>query len=337
MSLIKRLKEVESSAITRRLEKENKALKASLRDALEKLDKESAAAAFASNLSSSKVQVPDWTRKPSKAGHQAIPVLLASDFHLDEWVDKGQTMGRNEYNRAIAERRIRKLFERTCVVTRDYIKGISYPGITVAFLGDIFSGSIHEELRISNEDTILGSITHWLEPVSGGLKLLADEFGKVRVLGVVGNHGRNTIKPIAKNRVRDNFDWFFYQMLKRGFAGDKRFTWEISEAHKLPFTVYNTRFIASHGDEARGGSGIAGLLSPLMIAAARMSKIYEFDYWLIGHWHRLSAFHNVRVNGSVVGWNEYAAIQNFGFEPPQQDLFLVTPEHGITASWPIFV
>jgi len=107
------------------------------------------------------------------------------------------------------------------------------------------------------------------------LKMLADEFNKVTVVSVVGNHGRNSIKPISKNRVRDNFDWLFSSMLKRQFdkAGDKRFNWIIAEGHKQPFQVYGTKFIASHGDEAHGGSGIASLLSPLMIQATKKQGV----------------------------------------------------------------
>lgn len=333
-----KLTKIESAQTLHRLQEENRELKAQLRDAWVKLDADEAASVFAETLTSRGPAVPKWTRKPAKSGkHEAVPVLLASDFHLDEWVSKVETMGRNEYNRQIAEERIRRLFERTCVVTRDYIKGIQYPGIQVCFLGDIFSGNIHEELRKSNEDSMLGSMHYWLGPVTAGLKLLADEFGKVNVVGVVGNHGRNTIKPISKGRAKDNFDWFFYKALEYGLREDKRFTWNIPESQKTQFDIYGTRFMASHGDEARGGSGIAGLLSPLMIAASKMSKNFQYDYWLIGHWHQLAHFKKIRVNGSLVGWNEYAAISNFEYEPPQQDLFLVTPEHGVTTSWPIFV
>ena len=41
------------------------------------------------------------------------------------------------------------------------------------------------------------------------------------------------------------------------------------------------------------------------------------------------------VNGSLKGYDEYAAVSNFGFEAPAQGLFLMTPEHGKTWTAPI--
>jgi hypothetical protein len=35
------------------------------------------------------------------------------------------------------------------------------------------------------------------------------------------------------------------------------------------------------------------------------------------------------------GWDEYAAIQGFGFEVPQQALAVVTPEHGVLTQAPV--
>lgn len=323
-----------------RLRRDNASLRHQLKDALERADRTLKADNLLNAAASEDVVFPNWALKPTPhKKHQVIPVHLLSDFHFDEVVELSQTNGRNQYNRAIAERRLKRNFLKLGEVCRDYVKGFHYPGIVVCLLGDNFSGNIHEELKNTNEDTILGSLFHWLEPMGAGLKMLADEFNKVTVVSVVGNHGRNSIKPISKNRVRDNFDWLFSSLLKRQFdkAGDKRFNWVIAEGHKQPFSVYNTKFIASHGDEAHGGSGIASLLSPLMIQAAKLKRLHDYDYWLIGHWHQLAAFKNVRVNGAGKGFDEYATIKSFEYQVPQQDLFFVSPEHGITASWPIFL
>lgn len=323
-----------------RLKRENANLRHQLKEAMERHDRSLKADSLFERATQSDVLMPEWSvRKQSSKKHQIIPVHLLSDFHFDEVVELSQTNGKNEYNRKIAERRLKRNFMKVGEVCRDYVKGFHYPGIVVAMLGDNFSGNIHEELKCTNEDTILGSLYHWLEPMGAGLKMLADEFGKVTVVSVVGNHGRNSIKPISKNRVRDNFDWLFSALLKRQFdqAGDKRFTWIIAEGHKQPFSVFDTKFLASHGDEAHGGSGIASLLSPLMIQAAKLKRLHDYDYWLIGHWHQLAAFKNVRVNGAGKGFDEYATIKSFEYQVPQQDLFFVSPEHGITASWPIFL
>ena len=41
------------------------------------------------------------------------------------------------------------------------------------WLGDNFSGNIHEELRNTNADVMLSSLLHWIGPVVAGLRLQA--------------------------------------------------------------------------------------------------------------------------------------------------------------------
>jgi hypothetical protein len=56
---------------------------------------------------------------------------------------------------------------------------------------------------------------------------------------------------------------------------------------------------------------------------------------ILGHWHQLVFGPKFIVNGSLKGLDEYAFIGNFGFEPPQQACWLMTPEHGRTFVAPI--
>jgi hypothetical protein len=56
----------------------------------------------------------------------------------------------------------------------------------------------------------------------------------------------------------------------------------------------------------------------------------------MGHWHQYLSTPSLIINGSLKGYDEYAKISNFGFEPPQQALAIVTPERGITFQAPVF-
>jgi hypothetical protein len=55
----------------------------------------------------------------------------------------------------------------------------------------------------------------------------------------------------------------------------------------------------------------------------------------MGHWHQLVYGPSFVVNGSLKGYDEYAAVSNFPFEPPQQACWLMTPEHGKTWTAPV--
>lgn len=324
-----------------RLREEIRDLKGQLKEALDQKYADATYQAFVgSALRSMPAMPPAWTMtRRGSARREVLPVVCFSDWHFDEVVRPEEVQFRNGYNRVIAGQRLKVFIEAVCRVLRDYVKGFTYPGLLMPWLGDNFSGDIHEELRITNADTLLSGVVHWMGPVAAGLRRLADEFGSVHIPVVVGNHGRNTLKPIAKRRAKSNFDWLFAHLVKLSLeqAGEKRITWTIPESQKVIVPAMDLKLLLSHGDEARGGSGIAGMLSPQLIQYARMKKTWIFDQWVLGHWHHLSAYRGIRVNGSGKGYDEFATICNFDFQRPCQDCFLVAPKSGVIASWPIFV
>ncbi len=50
----------------------------------------------------------------------------------------------------------------------------------------------------------------------------------------------------------------------------------------------------------------------------------------MGHFHQLMYLQGIIMNGSLKGYDEYAYTNNFGFERPQQALWITTPERGVT-------
>lgn len=288
---------------------------------------------------------PEWIYTPASGRpKQAMPVAHLSDAHFDEIVDPKQVNYLNCYNREIATARLKRFFEKAISLCDDYLKGVDYAGIVLPISGDMFSGQIHEELRETNADTLCGSFAYWLDPLCAGIRMLAERFGRVYVPMVVGNHPRLTLKPRAKGGVRDNFDWLLGTLLQRDFlrAGDKRVSFTVSDAFDLSFRIYQTRYLQTHGDQFRGGSGIAAELSPMMIGDARKRERQQaandpYDVMIAGHWHRRLNMERFKVNGTLKGVDEYAFKSNFKYQPPQQSFWTDTPEHGITVEAPIFV
>lgn len=285
---------------------------------------------------------PKWlSAPPSSRKKHATLALLLSDTHFDEVVLANEVGGLNQYDRRIAELRLKAWAENAIKMARHYLSGLTYDGAVVMLGGDIFSGDIHEELAQTNEDTILGSLLHWSEQICAALDVLADEFGKVHVPCVMGNHGRQSRKPRMKLRARTNYDWLLGKMVERYFAKDKRFTFDISENADTRIQVYEWGHLLSHGDQVSGGGGIGGVWPPIMRMKARkaqraMEVGNPFQTMWIGHWHQYISTPGMIVNGSLKGLDEYAWINNFGYEVPQQALAVITPEHNITFQAPVF-
>jgi hypothetical protein len=109
------------------------------------------------------------------------------------------------------------------------------------------------------------------EQLIGLIRDLADTFGKVFVPCVPGNHGRNTIKPRAKNRVYDSYEWLIYCHIERYFKNDDRVHVYVPNEVDAHFAIYGHRFMLTHGDTlgVKGGDGIIGALGPIARGASR--------------------------------------------------------------------
>ena len=334
-----------SPILERKLQIESQQLKKRLRDTLSTQVLNQKYQDFIAEVAEAPRHTPEWVHVP-KSGRpkQGMPVLHLSDAHFDEVVDPKQVNWLNCYNRKIATARLRRFFEKSITLCDEYLKGVNYPGVVLAVSGDMFSGQIHEELKETNEDALCGSFAYWIDPMYAGIRMLAERFGRVHVVSVTGNHPRLSIKPRAKGGVRDYFDWLLATMLQRDFRrdGDARVSFTVSEAFDLSFRIYQTRYLQTHGDQFKGGSGIAAELSPMMIGDARKRERQQaandpYDVMIAGHWHRRINMERFKMNGTLKGVDEYAFRSNFKYQRPQQSLWIDTPEHGITIEAPVFV
>lgn len=293
-------------------------------------------------IETSDLQPPNWLLPRDKKRTQAATLMvMLSDLHLDEVVLPEEVDGLNAYNRDIAEIRLRAWTVNTIKMARAHLSGLRYDGIVLLLGGDIFSGDIHEELQQTNEDTMIGSLLFWSEHIATAIGVLADEFKKVHIAAVAGNHGRTTRKPRAKLRAKTNYDWLLAKMLERHFANDKRVTFQVPESSDCLVSVYGHGHLLTHGDQAQGGSGIGGIFPGIMRLRARKAQRYmavgwSFDTLWLGHWHQYLPSPSLVVNGSMKGYDEYAYINNFQHEQPQQALAVITSHRGIILQAPVF-
>lgn len=341
--LERRLQRTESVSSDRKKEVDRlKRTNLSLEDELTKLR---SSLDFSNSLSESKIVVPKWA-KPKKTKketlHHATPMLLLSDLHLDEVVEPDQVQWWNAYNREIATLRFERTINKTVDVLKTYVSGLTFDGFVLAFGGDIMNGDIHEELARTNEGTIMESIVYWIPQLASGIEYIADELDiPVWVPCVRGNHDRYSKKKPAKNQAQESFSWIIYHWLADHFRDRDDITFEVATASDLAFPVYDTNFLLTHGDQFRGGNGIAGIYSPIMKGQYKKQQRNAslgnpFDFMIMGHFHQLIWGQKVIVNGSLKGYDEYAYDNNFEFEEPRQALWIVTPEKGISLQMPIY-
>lgn len=286
---------------------------------------------------------PTWLIKEQGAAKSpGVPTLFLSDLHWGETVFASQINNVNEYSVKIAHSRMATLVDSSIHLLKIISPKMDYPGIVIPLGGDMISGNIHDELTATNELNSMPAVLDLYGALVGVIEAMANQFGKVFLPCVSGNHGRDTKKIWNKDRHHTSFDWLLYRFLAKRFDGDKRVTFFIPDGSDAYYKVYAHAYLLTHGDQFRGGDGLIGCLGPIIRGdhkkRSRNAQVdMEYDTMLLGHFHQYLHHGRVIVNGSLKGYDEFAYTNNFGFEVPQQALWITNPKHGQTFRMPVFV
>jgi hypothetical protein len=277
-----------------------------------------------------------WKLPKAKKGvHRGIANTISSDQHFGEIVRPQEVQDSNAYSIAIAQMRWKLHVEKFLSISKDHLGYLTYDGAHLWWNGDAFSGDIHEELAKSNELSTLATFDAMIEPVVSGIRTMAAEFPRLVVSVRRGNHTRTSRKTPAKGRVRESFDWLFMRVVERELRGVENIVFDIPESDDGIVAQYDHRFLATHGDQFRGGSGISGIMTPLALGNYKKMRRnvsigdhLGYDTMILGHFHQYLVIPGVIVNGSLKGYDEYAYVSNFGYEEAQQAFWVTTPEYG---------
>lgn len=287
---------------------------------------------------------PKWTAQKTKNDGPGTPMMIWSDWHDGEVVKAGEVGGLNEFNTDICGERIEKLVERGVGLIHHHMpKGV--PGVVICLGGDMLTGEIHQELADTNDRYIQETVRHLKSYLHKALLRFADEFGRVYVPCVVGNHGRMTLKPRMKGRVYTSYEWGIYTDLEDRLRDDKRIKFFIPGETDAYFAVAGHRFLLTHGDTlgVKGGDGIIGAIGPIMRGAFKVGRSEaqigrEFDTILMGHWHQYISTRGIIVNNCLKGYDEFARLAlRAPATPASQALWFVHHKWGVNTQMEVYV
>jgi hypothetical protein len=287
------------------------------------------------------VEIPNWTTGAvgPHSGH-GIPTLLLSDWHIGETVKTEQVFDVNKFDLEVAGERVQTLADNTIDILTQHLKS-DYPGLVLLLNGDFVSGCIHDELIATNEEPIMPIILKTYGMLIWFIEQMMMYFPKLMIFCAPGNHARTTKKPVFKDIGATSYDWLIYNLLESYFEDSPDVCFNITPSDDLQYKVYNHGYRMTHGGQFRGGQGFLGYIAPVTRGEIRKRSAAEsygqnYDTLVIGHFHSFGMFKKVIVNGSLIGYNEYAIGNNLPYERPMQALWLTHPVHGITFSCPIF-
>lgn len=277
------------------------------------------------------VEIPEWiTASRDRTQGRAVLLGILSDLHVGEVIDPDETLNINAYSPEIFQRRLKRYIEAAIDIGPRWAADCKLEGFLLVLGGDLISGDIHEELLRTNALTANEQVRLAVSELTAGCKILAKAFGRVHVVSVPGNHGRQTAKPTAKLYSRLSYDTLAATMIRDNLEGDARFTWQIANARDALVPVLGRTILVTHGDGVgtKGGMGFAGPILP-QVRGSRLTTIQHasagrpFDLLIAGHYHTSSNPGAALWNGSMPGYSEYANGLRASIEAPQQWLALL--------------
>lgn len=291
------------------------------------------------------IRVPKWRAPTESKKNVGTVVGQMTDWHLDEVVKPETILGMNAYNREIAHQRIQRWVEKLVSLPREYMQGLDIQGLVIPSTGDLFTGEIHAELTQSNEDRLLASMLYWMEPVIAMVELLEREYSNVEIDCVVGNHTRLAQKMSHKDRVHDNVEWLFWSIVRDRLADrGSNVVINVSPSASMNVEIYGRNHFLDHGYEFKGGTGISGAFSPLMLGAHRTNlrqSVAEMpmETMVIGHLHQIINIPGVKMGGTLKGYDEFAF--DLKLRPDAngagQAMWVTAPERAEVLWMPIYV
>lgn len=271
---------------------------------------------------------------------EATPLVLASDWHIEQEVKPEAVAGRNRYNLQISKQRMTRFFESIRWAVKQQRDTFKVRDLILWLGGDFIQNFLHEDDVENNLLAPLEAIRYaQTEMIEGINFLLGDpEIEQYVIPCNDGNHGRTTKKMRSSTRMQHSLEVFLYAQLAMYYRNEPRLKFVLPTSQ---FTflddVYGRTIRFLHGDVFKYAGGVGGITVPLFRAMARWEKTKHADLTCMGHWHQRYCLPDVMVNGSLIGYDAYAMGGGFPFEPPVQSLRMLDPLRWCSSDIPLWV
>lgn len=311
--------------------------RAKYKDALTTIERLEAQVEFSTALKGD-VETFHIEPKQGSGTSEATLVALASDWHIEERVDKGTVSGLNEFNLEIAHQRVTKFFQGMLRLTRLLQQDVRIDNIVLALLGDFISNDIHDEVAELSDLQPMHAITTVQSMLISGIEFLLNHTTCSFIVPChSGNHARTTKTTRFGSENGHSLEYLLYMHLAAYFRHEPRVSFIITPGMHSYVQVYDQTLRFHHGHAVKYGGGVGGLFIPAYKAIGQWSKARWADLDCFGHFHQTKDGGNFLCNGSLIGYNAFALSIKADYEEPRQTLFLIDKKRGRTATWPILV
>lgn len=274
---------------------------------------------------------------------EEVAVAVLSDWQLAKITPT--------YDSETCESRIERYADKVISLTDIQRKDHPVKELRVWILGDIIEG----ELIFPGQHWLIDSSLYMQVCVNGPrilanfLRKMLENFERVHVTAVIGNHGRLGGRGSKDMNAESNGDRMLYKITEQILASEDRLSWTIPDGDRERHwyavdSIGNYSCMLFHGDQIRGGfAGFPYYGLAKKVWGWKAGAIPEhFQDVYFGHWHQpvRSTLNSVtaRCSGSPESYNTYAQESLAAMGRPSQPLMFVHPDNGIvTAEYTVWL
>ncbi len=279
-------------------------------------------------------------RRKRKVQSIVSSVFHVTDSHMGAVQEPDEIEGFNEFNPEICDRRNMDFANRFVDWNELHRNSYNINTCHVIMTGDLISGDIHDELRVTNAFPAPEQVVRAAQSHAKQISLLAPYFGKVIVEFLTeDNHSRLTKKPQAKEAGRNSYNYLVARMLELYLAKTENIQFNIHAMNEKVIAVNNMNYLIMHGHGIKAWMGIpwygierkasreAQARQNIIMNDLQRAKDVGFHKILHGHFHTPFDHWLYSCGGSVQGTDAYDH-QAGRYSPPSQSAWLVHPKYG---------
>jgi hypothetical protein len=270
---------------------------------------------------------------PFNATHTEMVAKAWSDWHVSETIRAADSNGVNEYGSVIASNRIWEDTQKSKRIVTGHQALYPLTELWVMVLGDMINGSIHEELKLTNDLLDVPATV-----LAANLMILGIEEYKtlglpIQIDCVIGNHPRTTLKMPTKRQAHLSMDYLVYEMVANRYSRDDQVKVNVHTGQIAIVEKLGHRYVLEHGIGVASGQEdnledrLRGVYDDATYRKATGLKGTSFDQVVIGNMHKPKWLERTIVNGALTGQNELGVSWRLKTIKAQQFLWGITEEH----------
>ena len=281
-----------------------------------------------------------YRKTPDVSDTEVCPVKHITDSHMGAVQGPDEIEQFNEFSPEICDKR-------NIGFTQSFIDwSLLHRGVYnikrchVIFTGDLISGDIHDELRVTNAFSVPEQVVRAAQIHTKQIALLAPYFETVTVDFLTeDNHSRLTKKPQAKEAGLNSYGYLVGKLMEAYIAKLDNVTFNIHAMHEKVISVLTRNYLITHGHGIKSWMGIpwysierraareAIARQTIIMNDIERAKEIGFHKIVHGHFHTAFDAPLYSCGGSVSGTDAYDH-QSGRYSPPTQSAWMLHPKWG---------